>query len=238
MPRKAKKKSEAQTESGSKPGRKSLYRPDFDDLGFDLAKAGATVKEIAKAFGVSTFAVEDWMRKHDAFARAIKKGRWQFDTKQIENALRSRALGFTYEEVTVEAIVLLDGDEEDTFVERKDTVGGNGKSRTRIRLVPGYKRKVTTKQVIPDVGALCFWLCNRQPEDWKNVQRQIVEGKVEHEHNHYLDLTKYSRKELEQLRSLISKGTPDDPDADSEGSGQRSGVRQPVPLRLSAVAGS
>ncbi|MDD4924296.1 MAG: hypothetical protein PHF74_05625 [Dehalococcoidales bacterium] len=36
------------------------------------------------------------------------------------------------------------------------------------------------KHYPPEVSACVFWLCNRQPERWKNVQKIDVEGQVTH----------------------------------------------------------
>lgn len=38
----------------------------------------------------------------------------------------------------------------------------------------------TVKHYPPDVSACVFWLCNRQPKRWKNVQKVDVEGQVNH----------------------------------------------------------
>lgn len=58
----------------------------------------------------------------------------------VENALLKRALGYTYEEVTEE--------------ESEN----------------GFKRKVVTKEVIPDTTAQIFWLKNRKREVWRDKQ--------------------------------------------------------------------
>jgi transcriptional regulator with XRE-family HTH domain len=58
----------------------------------------------------------------------------------VENALLKRALGYTYDEVTEE--------------ESED----------------GFKRKVVTKEVIPDTTAQIFWLKNRKSDVWKDKQ--------------------------------------------------------------------
>jgi hypothetical protein len=37
-------------------------------------------------------------------------------------------------------------------------------------LVEKYRRKIVTKIVIPDTGAIAMWLNNRQKEIWRNRQ--------------------------------------------------------------------
>lgn len=56
----------------------------------------------------------------------------------VENALVKRALGYSYDEKTV------------------------------ISKPDGTEYKVTTKQVVPDVGAIIFYLKNRIPKKWKD----------------------------------------------------------------------
>ena len=60
--------------------------------------------------------------------------------RQVENALLKRALGYAYDEVT----------EEESE--------------------QGFKRKVTTKHVVPDTTAQIFWLKNRKPAEWRDKQ--------------------------------------------------------------------
>lgn len=66
---------------------------------------------------------------------------------EVENALLKRALGYKYEEVMTE--------------ESED----------------GFKRRVTTKQVPPDVTAQIFWLKNRRPDKWRDKPEVIPESR-------------------------------------------------------------
>lgn len=259
MPRRVKRKPKRTDGQGkAEDGSEVEYAPaSHDDEVFDLARGGCTREQIVAGLGVTHPTFRKWLHAFPSFAQALKRGRWEHDTGPVENALLKRALGFEYTETKVEGVVLIGKDgEEKLYVERRVTIpvknervtGKNGKNAngrknsyktTRVvtELVPGFKRSVTVKRVAPDVAAICFWLCNRQPEIWKNVQRQIVEGKVEHQHSHMLDLTKYTREELEKLRELVAKGTQDAADADDGRGGQGAGVRQPLPLRLPDVVG-
>ena len=65
---------------------------------------------------------------------------------EVENALLKRALGYEYDEVTVEQ-------SED-----------------------GFKRRVTTKQVLPDTTAQIFWLKNRRPDKWRDKPEAPTES--------------------------------------------------------------
>lgn len=71
--------------------------------------------------------------------------------RMVENALLKRALGYTYEEVTEE--------------ESEN----------------GMKRKVVTKEVVPDTTAQIFWLKNRKPNEWRDKQNIEHSGSVSYE---------------------------------------------------------
>lgn len=62
---------------------------------------------------------------------------------EVENALLKRALGFEYEEVTMEIFNLQDGEQ-----------------RKHI--------KKTRKLVVPDTAAAFIWLKNRRPDKWRD----------------------------------------------------------------------
>ena len=101
------------------------------------ARDGLTHEQMAKNMGVSRSTFTDWMAKYPVISDAVKNGREVCDY-MVENALVKRALGYTYEEVTVE--------------QRPD----------------GNVRKLVKKQVPPDVGAAIFYLKNRMPGKWKD----------------------------------------------------------------------
>lgn len=63
----------------------------------------------------------------------------------VEKALLKRALGFTHREVQTEELY--------------DKESGE--------LLSTGKRKVVSKEVLPDVRALLFWLKNRRPNRWR-----------------------------------------------------------------------
>ena len=63
----------------------------------------------------------------------------------VEKALLKRALGFTHKEVQTEEIF----------------------DRESGELLSTGKRRVVSKEVLPDVRALLFWLKNRRPSRWR-----------------------------------------------------------------------
>lgn len=115
------------------------------------AREGLTDEQIARKMGISARTYYTWQQDHPQISQAIKKGKAPVDI-QVENALLKRALGYEYEEISVE--------EEDLPTGR---TGEDGEPivirRTRTRRV--------TKQVAPDVTAQIYWLNNRRPGRWR-----------------------------------------------------------------------
>ncbi|MDR0932279.1 MAG: hypothetical protein LBM70_04575 [Victivallales bacterium] len=63
----------------------------------------------------------------------------------VEKALLKRALGFTHQEIQTEEVF----------------------DKETGELLTTGKRKIVSKEVLPDVRALLFWLKNRRPNRWK-----------------------------------------------------------------------
>ncbi|EEA84962.1 transposase [Peptacetobacter hiranonis] len=104
------------------------------------ARNGLTDEQIANNLGVAYSTFREYKKKYSALSAALKKGKEVVDI-EVENALLKRALGYKYDEVTIE--------ESD-----------DGSVRT----------KTVTKEVIPDTTAQIFWLKNRKPEQWRDKQ--------------------------------------------------------------------
>lgn len=104
------------------------------------ARNGLTDEQIANNLGISKQTFYNYKSKYVDFFDALKKGKEVVDI-EVENALLKRALGYKYDEVTIE--------ESD-----------DGSVRT----------KTVTKEVIPDTTAQIFWLKNRKPEQWRDKQ--------------------------------------------------------------------
>lgn len=65
------------------------------------ARNGLTNEQIANNIGISTVTLYDWQNKYPSFSNALKKGKEVVDI-EVENALLKRAMGYTYEEKTIE----------------------------------------------------------------------------------------------------------------------------------------
>ena len=124
-------------EESRKVGRPTKYKEEYAELAYKLSLLGAIDAQLAQLLEISESTLNNWKHEHPEFLESIKKGKEIADVEVVE-ALRKRAIGYSYEEVKTE--------ESDQ----------------------GNKRTVTTKAVIPDTTAQIFWLRNRQPDKWTN----------------------------------------------------------------------
>ena len=133
-------------------GRKTLYDANtFPLLSEKYAREGLNDKEIAKKLGISNSRYYVFQNENKEFKDAIKRGKAPVDVA-VENALYKRAIGYSYEEKTTEVKINDDGTAKPAMI------------------------KTTTKKVPPDVGAIAFWLKNRNPKQWKD-RHDYVEHK-------------------------------------------------------------
>ena len=123
-------------------GRPSSYKPEYAKMAFYLCKLGATDADLAEAFGVSVVTIDNWKIKfRDEFLGSLKAGKEEADSLVVRS-LYARATGYSYDAVKI--------------FHTKDG---------KIVKVP------YTEHVPPDVTACFFWLKNRRPEQWRDVQR-------------------------------------------------------------------
>ena len=83
-----------------RPGRPSLYEPEFAAQAFELCLAGATNQDLADTFEVGHSTIDNWLQKHPEFAQSVKRGRALADGR-VAHGLYSRAIGYTYETTRV-----------------------------------------------------------------------------------------------------------------------------------------
>lgn len=111
------------------------------------AGQGLTEIQIAKNLGVGISTLSEYKIRYPELADALKKGRAVIVT-EIENSLVKRALGFEYEEY-----------------------------KTSIRMINGVETKFTEKikkYALPDVGACCFLLKNKdRGNGWSDNPQKI-----------------------------------------------------------------
>lgn len=103
------------------------------------ARDGLTNEQIAKKCDIAESTLYTWMDTYPEISEALKKGKEITDI-EVENALKKRAVGYSYTETMTET-------------------GPDG-----------VKVRKTVKQVAPDVTAQIFWLKNRKRDQWRDKQ--------------------------------------------------------------------
>lgn len=141
------------------PGRPSKYKIEFNEQAYKLTLLGLNLSELATYFDVHIDTINEWMNKYEDFSDSVKRGRDIADG-EVTMSFHKRAMGYRYEEVTYEKIVVKEGS---GFISEED-VDNEGIS------VDAYKKKVVVKEVPPDPGAALNWLKNRQPKKWRDKQ--------------------------------------------------------------------
>ncbi len=137
-------------------GAPTKFKPEYIERASELILlTGATDLALAKAFGVSKTTITYWKRKYPEFLTSIKEAKDIWDTQIVEKSLLKRATGFFYNEVTREPAAAADSD--------------TGKAKMVIT-------KRVRKYIVPDVGAVCFWLKNRNYERWKDIKHTALTG--------------------------------------------------------------
>lgn len=121
----------------SKAGRPPSYHPGFDHLAQQMIIINNTTANFADTFGASDSAIEQWMRDHPSFLRAIQRGKERAD-ERVEKALIHRAMGYSHKS-------------EKIFMNRDGRI-------VRARTVEQYP---------PDTKAAEVWLYNRRPDRWR-----------------------------------------------------------------------
>jgi len=130
-----------------KRGRKSLFRPEYHiRIAEVAAKYGATDEEIAEDFGIALSNFKKWRVKFPELEAALKENKAAADAR-MERSLYRRGIGYSYraEKVVVESL------------------GNNGGSEARV--------VEYTETMPPDPTSMIFWLKNRAPDRWRDVQR-------------------------------------------------------------------
>jgi hypothetical protein len=135
-------------------GRPTKYNTGMNKRVFKLALLGATDSEMALVLGIAESTLNEWKLKYHKFSESINKGKLEADAN-VAASLYKRSIGFNYDEVTYEKIII-DKDGQDDEDEIK---------------VDAYKKKVVSKLVVPDVAAQNIWLKNRRSKVDANAQR-------------------------------------------------------------------
>jgi hypothetical protein len=125
----------------ARAGRPSSYKPEYAKMAKHVARLGATDADLAKIFGVSDATIDNWKTQHPDFLGSLKAGKEEADAR-VERSLYARANGFHYEDV-------------------------------KIFMPAGAKKPIYAPYIAympPDPTSCIFWLKNRDPARWRDVQ--------------------------------------------------------------------
>lgn len=76
--------------------RPTSYKPEFAEQAVKLCALGATDKELADFFKVTTVTIWNWQSAHQEFFNALKRGKEAAD-ERVGRSLYSRANGYTFD---------------------------------------------------------------------------------------------------------------------------------------------
>jgi hypothetical protein len=83
-----------------RPGRPTLYKPEFAEQAYELCLMGATSQDLADCFDVAHSTIDNWLHKIPEFADSVRRGRDLADGK-VARGLYSRAIGYDHEATRV-----------------------------------------------------------------------------------------------------------------------------------------
>jgi hypothetical protein len=161
---------------------KTKYNKHLCKLAYEYAKQGLMDYEIFDNLKISHSAFYDYLNKYPDFYDSIKKGR-QLAIQKVEGSLFKKAMGYTVTEKSTEVKVEADGTMKPVSVRN------------------------TEKHFQADMGAIAFFLKNKDPENWRD--RQEIDHTTKGESFKY-DLSKYSETELKTLIALLGKSEKSD----------------------------
>ena len=143
-------------------GRPTKFKEEFIEQAGKLCREkGYTDEDLAAHFNVSETTINNWKRGYLEFFESLKKGKDEFDAQVVEQSLLKRAIGYTYDEITKEPVIVVKGVVKASVIGEGETVEEAVEKSLVIT-------KVITKQISPDVVAQIFWLKNRQPDRWSD----------------------------------------------------------------------
>lgn len=128
---------------------------------------GKTEAEVCKRLGVSEQSFSIYKHKFPELSEVIKKAR-QLQNYEVKKSLYKVATGYEYEEQkTITEVIDEIIDEIDPNTGKKT----GKKIKTGKKVISGKTRiEKIKKHIRPDVGAIVFWLTNRDKLNWQNTQ--------------------------------------------------------------------
>ena len=129
------------------PKTKSKWKDDYLTIIPELIKAGKSVTQVAKIIKVHRDTIYEWKSRNKKFSDILTTAQDDFNCGRVETSLLKRSMGYRFTETTQE----LDKDTQEIVTTKK-----------------------VRKHVIPDTGAITFFLKNRDPARWKD--KHEIEG--------------------------------------------------------------
>lgn len=172
----------------AKVGRPPKYSPERVAQICELIARGETKETAAKAAGITPATFCEWQNTFPEFLEAVKRAEADFREweqngilKDAKASLRTLICGLEYEEIKTE-------------YEQNPTEPNKPRIKKQYR---------TTKKVLPNVTAVIFALCNRDPENWKNRISQELSAKVETDGSSNVNLKSIPDNLLEQVMNAL-----------------------------------
>lgn len=171
------------------PGRKPKYTPERVEKIVKALEQGNTKGYAARLVGINEHTFQKWEASKPEFAAAVAGAKKVYEewvennmVKESKHSLKTLIMGQEYEEVKTEY-------EQDPA----------NPSELRV------KRKTTTnKKVLPNVTAVIFALCNRDPDNWKNKVEGSLNAKVDSEVKQDLSLSNVPDDLLDKVIDAIN----------------------------------
>jgi transposase-like protein len=129
--------------------RPTKYLPEFAEQARKLCLLGATDKELADFFQISTGTLHNWKNEYPEFLSSLKEGKDLADAVVAEKLFK-RATGYEHKAVKIVA-----------------------DAKTKDEHIVEY-----TERYPPDTTACIFWLKNRQRDKWRDKVETEHSGNI------------------------------------------------------------
>ena len=130
-------------------GRPTKYKTEYNQQAFIACKTGGLDNlELCDLFAIKERTFYDWLHDYPEFSQSIKKGKLDYDNKNVASALKHRAIGYSHKEDRI--------------------FNNNGVPL----IVP------TVKHYPPETNAIRTWLFNRDPDNWKDKKEVEHSGNI------------------------------------------------------------
>jgi hypothetical protein len=128
-------------------GRPTKFHKAYIRIAYQLCRQhGYTEEKVAELLGVHLNTLRAWKDRHPEFQVAIRRGKDEFDSENVETALLKRAKGFVRKRLM------------------KKVVKRRGREYTETKEI--------VEEVAGSVRAQEIWLYNRHPDRWKRIPGQ------------------------------------------------------------------